>query len=760
MKLSTKIILPIIIISALLILLAGCFGVPTDESPGYTPGTGTIIGTIAAPCCITSDGPVNETDCISPNYWCCYCQPPESWLLQDGIEVVLTYGEDEVATTTTNEDGEFTFTDLAPGKNYVVTAYCPDYSDRRPLVKDVALEVIDGDSFDTKITDLVSTSLGLVVDFLVYYTDWGPEDISLDEVIADQPLFIHFPKFKALIYEVRRVVENCELNLLTDDDVQYATCRAAEEISGLEIGCGAGFTAVPPPEPPPPSKYNLYLIADPWDGAKTLTGAGLYDEETLNVAVNTEAESCYEFLNWTVDVGDSSWVTGGLNTEPLEVDMYGNVTLTAHFACPVVDPNLVIDIGEVSKAITLNTSALKTILPDASICLPNCAIINSVTVNCDCTEGSVFPLVLVPPYDSSVLNIVDHDSTGEIGIDYSTGEICFIGDSANLPKTYTIDITYTNPCGDAVATGTVTVEFKDCSCIDPTVVADGPYAETVCPGTAATIDFDSTVTLGTGPFTYDWDFGDGSLHGTIADPSHTYPIGADVYNVTLVVTNACGDSTYNTTVTITESVAVTANAGPDQSEVVCPGANALIDLVGSGTGNGTLSYSWDFGDGGTTEDSTEQDPQDVAFGKGTYTVTLTVTDTCGSATDTMKVTISECINHAPYFTNLPPATTQKVNLWQTYTYDVNATDDDLDTLTFSLTTSPNGMEINSSTGVITWTCANCDGYLCSNYSLDVKSEGTRCYKLCDIDVTVRVTSGGCCGPLFDEESFKVEVWQP
>ena len=49
MKLSFKTILPIILISALLILLTGCT-VP-DESPGYTPGA--ISGTIARPevCC-------------------------------------------------------------------------------------------------------------------------------------------------------------------------------------------------------------------------------------------------------------------------------------------------------------------------------------------------------------------------------------------------------------------------------------------------------------------------------------------------------------------------------------------------------------------------------------------------------------------------------------------------------------------------------------------------------------------------------------
>ncbi len=249
MKLSTKIILPIILISALLILLAGCFGVPDDESPGYTPGT--ITGIIAAPCCENSVESA-DGDTTPPEYWCYYCQ--ETWNLQDGVEVILTYGEDEIATTTTNENGEFTFTDVPPGKNYVITALCPDYEDDRPLVKDVALELVEGGFFDTKITDIVSTSLGLVVDFLVEYTEWGPEDISLDEVIANKPNFYNFPKFKKLVLEVRRVLENCG-NVDTDEDVQDALCKAAEEISDLDIGCDPGYT---PPSPTP--------TPDPCDG--------------------------------------------------------------------------------------------------------------------------------------------------------------------------------------------------------------------------------------------------------------------------------------------------------------------------------------------------------------------------------------------------------------------------------------------------------------------------------------------------------------
>jgi len=48
-----------------------------------------------------------------------------------------------------------------------------------------------------------------------------------------------------------------------------------------------------------------------------------------------------------------------------------------------------------------------------------------------------------------------------------------------------------------------------------------------------------------------------------------------------------------------------------------------------------------------------------------------------------------------------PVTTAKEGA--IYTYDVEATDPNEDTLTYSLTVNPTGMTINSTTGVITWT---------------------------------------------------------
>ena len=48
-----------------------------------------------------------------------------------------------------------------------------------------------------------------------------------------------------------------------------------------------------------------------------------------------------------------------------------------------------------------------------------------------------------------------------------------------------------------------------------------------------------------------------------------------------------------------------------------------------------------------------------------------------------------------------PVTTAKEGV--AYTYDVEATDPNKDTLTYSLTVSPTGMTINSTTGAISWT---------------------------------------------------------
>lgn len=101
------------------------------------------------------------------------------------------------------------------------------------------------------------------------------------------------------------------------------------------------------------------------------------------------------------------------------------------------------------------------------------------------------------------------------------------------------------------------------------------------------------------------------------------------------------------------------NAGSNQIlEAASPDKN-MVNLVGSGTTdenstdaalkNDIVSYEWKLGDSvlGTTENLA------VQLGLGTYTITLTATDTCG-ATGTASVQIVLRDTTAPVITNLTP----------------------------------------------------------------------------------------------------------
>jgi len=81
--------------------------------------------------------------------------------------------------------------------------------------------------------------------------------------------------------------------------------------------------------------------------------------------------------------------------------------------------------------------------------------------------------------------------------------------------------------------------------IDRTAIADlGGLAATASADPASggiplSVSFSASVMGGTEPYTYDWDFKDGSDHGTTASPSHTFN-AVGTYDVTLAVTDSNG----------------------------------------------------------------------------------------------------------------------------------------------------------------------------------------------------------------------------
>jgi hypothetical protein len=88
---------------------------------------------------------------------------------------------------------------------------------------------------------------------------------------------------------------------------------------------------------------------------------------------------------------------------------------------------------------------------------------------------------------------------------------------------------------------------------------------------------------------------------------------------------------------------------------------------------------------------------------GSHPVVVEVSDGRGGiATQSFTITVIE-VNHDPEITSSPVTTaTEGIP----YIYEVQATDPDGDALTFTLTTSPEGMTINGATGMINWTPDN------------------------------------------------------
>ncbi|MFL5579543.1 MAG: PKD domain-containing protein [Gemmatimonadaceae bacterium] len=129
----------------------------------------------------------------------------------------------------------------------------------------------------------------------------------------------------------------------------------------------------------------------------------------------------------------------------------------------------------------------------------------------------------------------------------------------------------------------------------PVAVPGGPY------GAEGTVTLDGSASYdpeGDIPLTYDWDFGDGSAHGTVAQPTHTYA-ATGTYTATLVVTNTKGEvSAPATTIVSIENQPPVVDAGVDRWHYA--GLPVAITFGASdpgGVGDGPWTYRVTWGDG-------------------------------------------------------------------------------------------------------------------------------------------------------------------
>jgi gliding motility-associated-like protein len=172
---------------------------------------------------------------------------------------------------------------------------------------------------------------------------------------------------------------------------------------------------------------------------------------------------------------------------------------------------------------------------------------------------------------------------------------------------------------------------------------------TACPG--APVFFTDTTISDYTVTKWRWDFGDGSPFDTVQNPVHSYSISGN-YSVTLYVKNIFG---CEDTVIKKQLIHIRPLANFSiQNSNLCYGDSLFFMNSSSGY---KLTYSWNFGDGTT---SSVLNPKHKYNSIGTYTVSLTVTDSSGCS---HKKTMSNILmkqkptanfNGNPVSTDCPP----------------------------------------------------------------------------------------------------------
>lgn len=475
-------------------------------------------------------------------------------------------------------------------------------------------------------------------------------------------------KNKAVNYIVMVIVAILMISIsftpvLSDDIEPFGNTRFMKVIVGSSAKCSGG----------PPTTGSLVSITS---SLGTVTGATLSDGAfQVSIAGEPPDPGWPDGTTFTVTITDGSWTGTKPGTVSGTITDVGLVTLYPPTLNAVAggSPTTIV----AGETVSFTGSASGGAIPyswswdfggDGSSILQNpthtfntqgtyvCVL--TVTDACSTTDTDSVTITVNPalscdangPYSGTICNAVQFTGTATGGHpgyswDWDFGDGSPHSSEQNPSHLYASDGSYT-------ATLTVTDSQLD-TAVDTAAVsistssvaaeAGGPYSGTTC----NPISFSGGVTGGCPPYSYSWDFGDGSGTSTLQNPTYQYT-GDGSYTATFIVTDDKGGSDTDTaSVSISTPGLVASADGPDNG---CTGES--VSFTGSATGGCTpYSWSWGFGDGGT---SSQQNPSHTYSSPGVYTVTLTVTDDASNTdADSFTITIADCLldvdAHGPYY---------------------------------------------------------------------------------------------------------------
>ena len=217
--------------------------------------------------------------------------------------------------------------------------------------------------------------------------------------------------------------------------------------------------------------------------------------------------------------------------------------------------------------------------------------------------------------------------------------------------TYTISLNTGNRCGNDAIVKTICVE-DDLTPIFTTDVIEGCGPLNVT--TSNTTDESNTCqapeylwevnytpnNCGTSAM---WDFTNGTDQNSL-NPSFSFD-SAGTYEIVLTATNSCGDFTTSQIIEVKRPPTASISPIDDACGAMDINPMAIVDPCAPATE--TVTYSWSF-PGGTPASSNALNPGTISYPNvGNYTISLSVTNTCGTET----VTEDFSINEVPSLTN-------------------------------------------------------------------------------------------------------------
>jgi hypothetical protein len=370
----------------------------------------------------------------------------------------------------------------------------------------------------------------------------------------------------------------------------------------------------------------------------TYTAGGTSGSGSADVTADNETESVTITIatNDTTDPGDQVVCEGQTATFTTTASGPGTITFVWKKGATVLNN------GDLGGRVTItngtNTSTLS--ISNAQLSDADTYTVEATGTCNTATQSATLTVnantTATDPADQTVCQGTDASfSTTATGTDlhyaWTLDGSPFNGDSPSItvptgsltPGSHSVGLTVTGACGTVSQTATLTVNAN--------TTATDPADQTVCQGSDASF---STTATGT-DLHYAWTLDGSPFNGD--SPSITVPTGSltpGSHSVGLTVTGACGTVTQSASLTVNAPTATTDPA----DQTVCQGTDAHFSTTASGTG--PFSYAWTLDGSPFNGDSSSITVPTGSLSVGNHTVTVTTTGSCGTATQTAVLTVT------------------------------------------------------------------------------------------------------------------------